>query len=259
MSTYKKLTDVITVNQNNTNVSNKMLSYNNKDVYFALEDSDGKYEGNLTKTEYNISSDHDGCYAITENIAGSTKGTAVQIVYTVTKNDSENDRTITYKYNNTPLFKILQSGYKYFYFNKIEITSDLVNKSIYMIAIDNKFVNRITLDSTLHIPALNYTITQTLYYFYTLYNTTFNPSISTFTYISGGGDILGNTPKNNKYQQITHMLGKYDSATATYKRIDFINYRNQINYIGLFIKSGNNSYTRSYIIDFSKSSKYKVE
>ena len=106
MATYKKLNNVITVNQNNTNVSNKMLSYNNKDIYFALEDSDGKYEGNLTKTEYNISSDHDGCYAITENIAGSTKGTAVQIVYTVTKNDSENDRTITYKYNNTPLFKI---------------------------------------------------------------------------------------------------------------------------------------------------------
>ena len=260
MATYKKLNNVITVNQNNTNVSNKMLSYNNKDIYFALEDSDGKYEGNLTKTEYNISSDHDGCYAITENIAGSTKGIAVQIVYTVTKNDSENDRTITYKYNNTPLFKILQSGYKYFYFNKVDITSTITNNNAFMIVIDDKFTSSIPTINSPVMPALSYTKVQTMYYFYSLTHQYNLNTQGKFTYISGGGDILGNQTALNTYQQIPQMIAKYDSTTQKITRINFSYYKTQIKYIGIFIKSSSaQSFELQALIDFTNSSKYKVE
>lgn len=137
--TYEKLNDVITVTYEESKESNTLLLYNNKPVFFDLEDADKKYEGNLTQTTYTISSDCDGCYAITIDSEPGTSGTALRILFYVSKNNSENQRTITYKYNNTPLFKILQSGYKYFYFNKVEITQTLVNKSVYMIVIDNMF------------------------------------------------------------------------------------------------------------------------
>lgn len=113
MATYKKLNDVITMNYNNTVPTNITLTYNNSPVYFGLEDADKNYEGNLTQTTYNINSDYDGCYAVTSKTQNSTVGTALVIMVSISKNDSKNSRTITYKYNNTPLFKILQSGYKH--------------------------------------------------------------------------------------------------------------------------------------------------
>ena len=111
MATYKKLNNVITMNYNNTEQSNITLTYNNSPVYFGLEDADENYKGNLTQTTYNINSDYDDCYAVTSNTQNSTVGTALVIMVHISKNNSENSRTITYKYNNIPLFKIIQSGY----------------------------------------------------------------------------------------------------------------------------------------------------
>lgn len=128
MTTYKKLDNVITLNYNNSSQTNITLYYNDSPLHFGLEDQDGNYEGNLTQTSYTISSDCTGCSAQTANIQSSTPGTALVIVASITKNNSENDRTITYKYNNTPLFKILQRGFytfilmHYIYAKNLRIT-----------------------------------------------------------------------------------------------------------------------------------------
>ena len=111
-------------------------------------------------------------------------------------------------------------------------------------------------------PTLNFTLTETIYFFYSLTNqSTFN-KYGKFTYISGGGDILGN-PQNNKYQQIPNLLAKYDATTNKVTQISFSNYKNQIQYIGLYThdvnEPGNHTYTLQVAIDFSESSKYKVE
>lgn len=264
MATYKKLNNVITMNYNNTVQSIITLTYNNSPVYFGLEDADENYEGNLTQTTYNINSDYDGCYAVTSNSQNSTVGTALVINVCISKNDSENSRTITYKYNNTPLFKILQSGYKYFYFNRVEISQLLVNKAVYAIANLNTGLPHGTIITTnsISMPALNFTLTETIYFFYSLTNqSTFN-KYGKFTYISGGGDILGN-PQNNKYQQIPNLLAKYDATTNKVTLISFSDYKNQIQYIGLYThdvnEPGNHTYTLQAAIDFSESSKYKVE
>ena len=90
MATYKKLNDVITVTYEESKESDTLLLYNNKPVFFGLEDADKKYEGNLTQTTYNISSDCDGCYAITIDGEPGTSGTALRILFYVSKNDSEN-------------------------------------------------------------------------------------------------------------------------------------------------------------------------
>lgn len=214
MRTYKKLNDVITI-KFNSSATNVTLSYNGSPLYFGLEDQDGNYEGNLTQTSYDL----------------STSGTALLIVASITKNDSENQRTITYKYNNTPLFKILQSGYKYFYFNRVEISQLLVNKAVYAIAnLDTGLPHgTIITTNSISMPTLNFTLTETIYFFYSLTNqSTFN-KYGKFTYISGGGDILGN-PQNNKYQQIPNLLAKYDATTNKVTQISFSNYKNQIQY-----------------------------
>ena len=263
MTTYKKLNDVITI-KFNSSATNVTLSYNGSPLYFGLEDQNGNYEGNLTQTRYDLSTDQAGCSAYTINQQGSTSGTALLIVASITKNDSENQRTITYKYNNTPLFKILQSGYKYFYFNRVEISQLLVNKAVYAIAnLDTGLPNStIITTNSISMPALNFTLTETIYFFYSLTNqSTFN-KYGKFTYISGGGDILGN-PQNNKYQQIPNLLAKYDATTNKVTQISFSNYKNQIQYIGLYThdvnEPGNHTYTLQAAIDFSESSKYKVE
>lgn len=264
MATYKKLNDVITIKYNNSAVANITLSYNDSPLYFGLEDQDGNYEGNLTQTRYDLSTDQTGCSAYTINKQGSTSGTALLIVASITKNDSENQRTITYKYNNIPLFKILQSGYKYFYFNRVKISQLLVNKTVYVIANLNTGspTNTIITTDSLSMPALNFTLTETIYFFYSLTTqSTFNKN-GKFTYISGGGDILGN-PQNNEYQQIPKFLAKYDVTTNKVTQISFSDYKNQIQYIGLYThdvnKPGNHAYTLHAGIDFSQSSKYKVE
>lgn len=261
MSTYKykKLNDVITI-KFNSSAANVTLSYNGSPLYFGLEDQDGNYEGNLTQTRYDLSTDQTGCSAYTINQQGSTSGTALLIVASITKNDSENQRTITYKYNNIPLFKIIQSGYNYFYFNRVEITQALVNESVYMIVIDNEFTDALYVKETTTMPALNYTFAQTIYFFYAL---THQYNLSTsgkFTYISGGGDIIGN-PKNDTFEQIPQILGKYDSAKNTITRIEFNSYKTQIKYIGLFTKlyGRSTTYKLQALIDFTESSKYKVE
>ena len=260
MATYKKLNDVITMNYNNTVQSNITLTYNNSPVYFGLEDADENYEGNLTQTTYNINSDYEGCYAVTSNTQNSTVGTALVIMVSISKNDSENSRTITYKYNNTPLFKILQSGYKYFYFNKVEITQTLVNKSVYMIVIDNMFNDSLYVRNSTAMPALNYTHHQTIYFFYGLTHQSKLDTDGNFTYISGGGDIIGN-PKNDTFEQIPQMIAKYNSATESLTRISFNSYKTQIKYIGLFtiLLGSHTTYELQALIDFTESSKYKVE
>lgn len=258
MSTYKKLNDVITMNYNNALQSNITLSYNNSPVYFGLEDVDENYEGNLTQTTYNITSDYDGCYAVTSNTQGSTVGTALVIMVSISKNDSENERTITYKYNNTPLFKILQSGMiKYFYFNKVEITSIITSNPAYMIVIDDIFTTSIP---AISMPSLYLPEEGTVYFYYSLNHQYSLNEQGLFTYISGGGDILGNHPQSNTYQQIPEMMAKYDSTTQEIKRIRFSSYKTQIKYIGLFIKSNAAmSFELQALIDFTRSSKYKVE
>lgn len=259
MTTYKKLNDVITINFNSS-ATNVTLSYNGSPLYFGLEDQDGNYEGNLTQTRYDLSTDQTGCSAYTINQQGSTSGTALLIVASITKNNSENQRTITYKYNNTPLFKILQSGYKYFYFNRVEISQLLVDTAVYAIAnVNIPNITIITTNST-NMLALYFHLAETIYFFYSLTNqSTFNKN-GKFTYISGGGDILGN-PQNNKYQQIPNALAKYDATTNKVTQISFSNYKNQIQYIGLYTHDVNKpgNYTLQAGIDFSESSKYKVE
>ncbi len=110
MSKYKKLNDVITINQDNSEQINITLSYQDSSLYFGLEDQDENYEGNLKQTRYDISSNYDGCSAYTINEQGSTEGTALLIVCNITKNDSQSSRIITYTYKNTPLFKINQTA-----------------------------------------------------------------------------------------------------------------------------------------------------
>lgn len=260
MATYKKLKNVITIKQSNSALNDVPLSYNNTPLYFGLEDQNENYEGNLTQTRYDLSSDQTGCSAYTKNINQSTIGTALQIVVSITKNDSEKQKIITYNYNNIPLFKIIQPGYNYFYFNRVEITQALVNESVYMIVIDNEFTDALYVKETTTMPALNYTFAQTIYFFYAL---THQYNLSTsgkFTYISGGGDIIGN-PKNDTFEQIPQILGKYDSAKNTITRIDFNSYKTQIKYIGLFTKlyGRSTTYKLQALIDFTESSKYKVE
>lgn len=263
MTTYKKLNDVITL-KFNSSATNVTLSYNGNPLYFGLEDQDGNYEGNLTQTRYDLSSDQTGCSAFTINQQGSTSGTALLIVASITKNDSENSRTITYKYNNTPLFKILQSGYKYFYFNRVEISHLLVNNEVYVIANVNKAIPIITINTTnsINMPVLNFTLKETIYFFYSLTTQSTFSKYGKFTYISGGGDILGN-PQNNKYQQIPNLLAKYDATTNKVTQIYFSDYKNQIQYIGLYThvvnETGNHIYNIQAGIDFSESSKYNIE
>lgn len=110
MATYKKLNEVITINYNNSEQTNITLSYKGSPLYFGLEDQNGSYEGKLTQTRYDISSDYDGCSAYTINEQGSTSGTALLILCKITKNDSQSSRIITYTYKTTPLFKINQDG-----------------------------------------------------------------------------------------------------------------------------------------------------
>lgn len=264
MTTYKKLNDVITIKQSNSALNDVPLFYNSTPLYFGLEDQNGNYEGNLTQTRYDLSSDQTGCSAYTKNINQSTTGTALQIVASITKNDSEKQKIITYNYNNIPLFKIIQSGYSYFYFTRVEISQLLVNKAVYAIAnLDTGLpTNTIITTNSISMPALNFTLTETIYFFYSLTTqSTFN-KYGKFTYISGAGDILGN-PQNNKYQQIPNLLAKYDATTNKVTQIYFNDYKNQIQYIGLYThdvnESGNHTYTLQTGIDFSECSKYKVE
>lgn len=264
MTTYKKLNDVITIKQSNSALNDVPLFYNSSPLYFGLKDQNGNYEGNLTQTRYDLSSDQTGCSAYTKNINQSTTGTALQIVASITKNDSEKQKIITYNYNNIPLFKIIQSGYNYFYFNRVEISQLLVNKAVYAIAnLDTGLPHgTIITTNSISMPALNFTLKETIYFFYSLTTqSTFN-KYGKFTYISGAGNILGN-PQNNKYKQIPNLLAKYDATTNKLIQIYFSNYKNQIQYIGLYThdvnEPGNHTYTLRAEIDFSESSKYKVE
>ena len=78
MTTYKKLNDVITI-KFNSSATNVTLSYNGSPLYFGLEDQDGNYEGNLTQTRYDLSTDQTGCSAYTINQQG-TGSTGVKVV-----------------------------------------------------------------------------------------------------------------------------------------------------------------------------------
>lgn len=259
MATYKKLDNVITIKQSNSALNEVPLFYNNSALYFGLEDQDGNYEGNLTQTRYNLSADQSGCSAYTKNINQSTTGTALQIVASITKNDSEKQKIITYKYNNIPLFKIIQPGYNYFYFNKVEIKESLINTSVYLIATINAGTPIQSTSILPSMPALNFTHTQTIYFFYSLTTQATFDKYGKFTYISGAGDILGN-PQNNEYQQIPQLLGIYDGNTNKITTGYFYNYKTQIQYISIFIRNVDTTiYTSPAAIDFSQSSKYKVE
>lgn len=75
-------------------------------IYFGLKDDNGNYEGKLTESSYELTSTIPGCSATISTI-DSTK-TAGIITYTISKNTTSSARLITFKYNNTELFKINQ-------------------------------------------------------------------------------------------------------------------------------------------------------
>lgn len=129
-----------------------------------------------------------------------------------------------------------------------------------MIVIDDEFTTSIPLINQPDIPRLLFEKVETVYFHYSLNHQYSLNKYGLFTYISGGGDILGNHPQSNTYQQIPEMMAKYDSTTQKITRISFSSYKTQIKYIGLFIKSNAAmSFELQALIDFTRSSKYKVE
>ena len=257
MATYKKLNDVITVTYEESKESDTLLLYNNKPVFFGLEDADKKYEGNLTQTTYNISSDCDGCYAITIDGEPGTSGTALRILFYVSKNDSENQRTITYKYNNTPLFKILQRGFLYLYFNALHIRAEFKDKS-YMVKINNPNIYAIK--------AADFSAPQIYfndYIMYYYYNPSYNniPDInSTYacSFISGV-DILNGTFSNKALSKYPSVIGELND-NGVVKPVQFDSIKQTIQYIGIYYLTDDRyTYQQALLIDFTKSSKYKVE
>ena len=81
-----------------------------KTIYFGLADISEEYQGNLNESSYTLDTDTTGCYAIVTDI-DSTKSVGI-IKYTISENTSTSNRTITFKYKNTTLFSLYQSGKK---------------------------------------------------------------------------------------------------------------------------------------------------
>ena len=63
--------------------------------------------------------------------------------------------------------KYYSQEYKYFYFNRVEISQLLVNKAVYAIAnLDTGLPNStIITTNSISIPTLNFTLTETIYFF----------------------------------------------------------------------------------------------
>ena len=256
MATYKKLNDVITITYNSA-ATNITLSYNGSPLYFGLEDQDGNYEGNLTQTRYDLSTDQTGCSAYTINQQGSTSGTALLIVASITKNDSENQRTITYKYNNTPLFKILQRGFLYLYFNALHIRTEFKDKS-YMVKINNPNIHTIK--------AANFSAPQIYFNDYIMYYY-YNPSYDNIPDINStyacsfisGVDILNGTFSNKALSKYPSVIGELND-NGVVKPVQFDSIKQTIQYIGIYYLTDDRyTYQQALLIDFTKSSKYKVE
>ena len=256
MATYKKLNDVITITYNSA-ATNIALSYNGSPLYFGLEDQDGNYEGNLTQTRYDLSTDQTGCSAYTINQQGSTSGTALLIVASITKNDSENQRTITYKYNNTPLFKILQRGFLYLYFNALHIRTEFKDKS-YMVKINNPNIHTIK--------AANFSAPQIYFNDYIMYYY-YNPSYDNIPDINStyacsfisGVDILNGTFSNKALSKYPSVIGELND-NGVVKPVQFDSIKQTIQYIGIYYLTDDRyTYQQALLIDFTKSSKYKVE
>lgn len=255
--TYEKLNDVITVTYEESKESNTLLLYNNKPVFFGLEDADKKYEGNLTQTTYTISSDCDGCYAITIDGEPGTSGTALRILFYVSKNDSENQRTITYKYNNTPLFKILQRGFLYLYFNALHIRTEFKDKS-YMVKINNP--NTYTINTPNFSAPQIYFNDYIMYYYY---NPSYNniPDINNIYACSliSGVDILNGTFSNKALSKYPSVIGELNN-NGDVTPVQFDSIKQTIQYIGIYYSPDDHyTYQQALLIDFTKSSKYKVE
>lgn len=255
--TYKKLNDVITVTYEHSRSTNTLLLYNDKPVFFGLEDTDKKYEGNLTQPSYTIDSDCDGCYAITRDDEQCTLNTALKIEFYVSKNDSENDRTITYKYNNTPLFKILQRGFLYLYFNALHIRTEFKDKS-YIVKINNP--NTFTINTPNFSAPQIYFNDYIMYYYYTpSYNNI--PDINS-TYacsLISGVDILNGTFSNKALSKYPSIIGELNN-NGDVTPVQFDSIKQTIQYIGIYYSSDDRyTYQQALLIDFSKSSKYKVE
>ena len=257
MATYKKLNDVITIKYNHSAAINITLSYNGSPLYFGLEDQDGNYEGNLTQTRYDLSTDQTGCSAYTINQQGSTSGTALLIVASITKNDSENQRTITYKYNNTPLFKILQKGFLYLYFNALHIRTEFKDKS-YMVKINNP--NTYTINTPNFSAPHIYFNDYIMYYYY-------NPSYDNIPDINStyacsfisGVDILNGTFSNKALSKYPSVIGELND-NGVVKPVQFDSIKQTIQYIGIYYLTDDRyTYQQALLIDFTKSSKYKVE
>ena len=257
MATYKKLNDVITIKYNNSAAINITLSYNGSPLYFGLEDQDGNYEGNLTQTRYDLSTDQTGCSAYTINQQGSTSGTALLIVASITKYDSENQRTITYKYNNTPLFKILQRGFLYLYFNALHIRTEFKDKS-YMVKINNPNIHTIK--------AADFSAPQIYFNDYIMYYY-YNPSYDNIPDINStyacsfisGVDILNGTFSNKALSKYPSVIGELND-NGVVKPVQFDSIKQTIQYIGIYYLTDDRyTYQQALLIDFTKSSKYKVE
>lgn len=255
--TYKKLNDVITVTYEHAYAADTLLLYYNKPVFFGLENADKKYEGNLTQPQYTIGSDCDGCYAITIDDEQCTLNTALKIDFYVSKNDSENERTITYKYNNTPLFKILQSGFYYLYFNAIHLRSEFKNKS-YMVKINSQNIYTI---NTLNMSCPQIYFNDDIIYYYYNPSSDSIPNINdTYVYsLISGEDILNGNIINKTVSRYPNIIGELNS-NGEVGPVYFTTIKQTIQYIGIFYSpDGNSHYERALLIDFSESSKYKVE
>lgn len=82
-------------------------SSNNKQVFFGLQTDDGNFTGTLGHNSFSLDSNYSDCSAtISEGASGEDTTTVRSIYVNVPKSD--NTRMITFSYNGTLLFKILQ-------------------------------------------------------------------------------------------------------------------------------------------------------
>lgn len=114
-------------------VLNKTLSLNNTNVYFGMKDVDNNYKNKLTENTYSFDTDTTGCSASATLQNGGDSNTALLIKYNLSATSSI--RVISFKYNSTPMFYIIQGGY----FTYVSLLNKIDSKysKIYFIYDDN--------------------------------------------------------------------------------------------------------------------------
>lgn len=82
-------------------------SSTNKLVFFGLQTDDGNFTGTLGHNSFSLDSNYSDCSAtISDSASGEDTTTVRNIYFNIPK--SNNTRMITFSYNGTPLFNILQ-------------------------------------------------------------------------------------------------------------------------------------------------------